>query len=140
MQTFFHDPTGLIVLKRGESLVDKLVEVAKTRQLKSAWANIIGGASSVTLGFYSLGARDYKWQTLDEELEITGLQGNLVYLEGDPFWHLHGTFSRGDYSVIGGHVKDLIVGLTAEILLMPMEESLARAYDEETGLKLICRL
>ena len=118
----------------------KLSEVAREQGLKSAWVNVIGGAGAVTLGFYDLGAREYKWQEFDEELEITGLQGNLVWVDSQPFWHIHGTFSRADYSVIGGHVQELTVGLTAEISLTPIDESLTRQYDEETGLKLICPL
>ena len=120
--------------------MEKLSEVAHEQKLKSAWAHIIGGAGAVTLGFYDLETREYKWRQFDEELEITGLQGNLVWLDGAPFWHMHGTFSRADYSVIGGHVKDLVVGLTAEISLVLIDESLTRQYDEETGLKLICPL
>lgn len=140
MQTFFHEPTSLVVLKRGESLQEKLSEVARERKCKSAWINVIGGAMNVTLGFYDLASREYKWQEFDEELEITGLQGNLVWLDGEPFWHIHGTFGRGDYSIIGGHVKELTVGLTAEVSLTPIDEPLTRSYDEETGLKLICSL
>ena len=140
MKSFIKEGCSLLVLKRGESLVEQLGNFAREQKLKSAWINIIGGAANVTLGFYDLGAREYKWQEFDEELEITGLQGNLVWLDDEPFWHVHGTFSRIDYSVIGGHIKELTVGLTAEVILKPIEESLTREYDEETGLKLICPL
>lgn len=140
MQTFTHKPTTLLVLKRGESLMEKLSEYARGQNLKSAWVNVIGGADGVTLGFYNLDAREYVWKEFDEELEITGLQGNLVWLDGEPFWHIHGTFGRSDFSTISGHVKDLRIGLTAEVALTPIDEPLTREYDEETGLKLICPL
>lgn len=50
--------------------------------------------------------------TFDEQLEIVNLTGDLVWVDGEPFWHIHGTFSRRDFRIISGHVTELDVGLT----------------------------
>lgn len=127
----------ILVLKKGEELAESLSKYAVERNLKGAWINVIGGASNVTLGFYNSTNRDYTWLNFEEQLEIVGLQGNLAYVEGEPFWHIHGVFSREDGSTIAGHVKSCIIGLTGEVYLTPHNTLLTRRYDEETGLKLI---
>lgn len=51
--------------------------------------------------------------------------------------HIHGTFSKNDLSVIGGHVKELVISATCEVLLIPFEIKLLRAKDDMTGLNLL---
>lgn len=131
------DSHDIVVIKRGESLNDAMNEYLSQRPLKSAWLNGLGGAMNVTLGFYDLDIRDYRWKTYDQALEIVSLTGNLALLDGKPFWHVHGSFSGADYGVVGGHVKELIAGLTLELMITPHDEQLVRAFDDEIGLNLI---
>jgi len=137
MQTFLSTPTSLYVLKKGEELMAQLEVVARERSLSSAWVNIIGGASAVTLGYYNPEAREYQWTDFNEPLEILGLSGNLAIVDGKPMWHIHGTFGRADSSVLGGHVRSCTIGLTGEIALTPIDAKLTRTYDGETGLNLL---
>ncbi len=131
------DSTTLI-LKRGEELIAVLNGYASTKNLAGAWLQAgIGGAGSATLAYYDLEARRYVDRTFDEPLEILSLQGNLAWVDGEPFWHIHGTFGTKEYQSIGGHVKHLDIALTSELLIMPMPTRLTRSYDETTGLKLI---
>lgn len=115
----------------------QLETIAREQNLHCAWGQIIGGASAVTLGYYNPVTRKYQWTDLNEPLEILGLTGNLVIVDGKPMWHIHGTFGRADSSVLGGHVKSCVIGLTGEILLTPIDANLTRAYDDETGLNLL---
>jgi predicted DNA-binding protein with PD1-like motif len=138
MEHFFDAPSGthLLVLRKGEELMQVLGEFAVSAGLTSGWVDIVGGASGATLGFYEPVSKQYQWRELAEPLEITGLHGNLAWVDDRPMWHVHGTFSRADFSVLGGHVKTCTIGLTGEVLLTPREVALTREYDEETGLKL----
>ena len=140
MKRFPDTTSHLLVLKKGEELIKTLDAFAIENNLDGGWVNIIGGARSVTLGYYNPETREYQWQTFNEPLEIIGLQGNLAYIDGKPFWHIHGTFSRADYSVIGGHIKDCLIGLTGEVSLTLHATKLTRIFDDETGLKLIDKL
>lgn len=140
MKHFPDSTSDLLVLKKGEELMTVLDQFATENNLDGGWVNIIGGASSVTLGYYDPDSREYKWQSFEESLEIIGLQGNLAYVDGRPFWHIHGTFSRPDYSVIGGHIKECMIGLTGEVFLTTHPTKLTRIFDDETGLKLLDEL
>lgn len=127
----------ILVLQKGEELIKSLDKYAADQNLKGAWVNVIGGASSVTLGFREPDLKEYFWKEFNEPLEIIGLQGNLAYVDGQPIWHIHGTFSKADYSVIGGHVKTCTIGLTGEIFLKQHDHEIIRKFDKETGLNLI---
>ncbi|MGH7218380.1 MAG: PPC domain-containing DNA-binding protein [Candidatus Microsaccharimonas sp.] len=139
MKAYPTENSTLIVIKKGEELIETLNAYAIEHSLQGGWVTIIGGAARVTLGFFNSKNRDYTWQTFEEQLEITGLYGNLAYVDGKPFWHIHGMFSREDFSVIGGHVKECTIGLTGEVHLVHHDVQLTRVFDDETGLKLLTR-
>lgn len=137
MKTFIHTAQHLVVIDRGEELMTSLEAYATAQELSSAWMNGIGGASHVTLGFYDVDAKEYLWKEFEEPLEIISLQGNLSWVDGKPFWHIHGSFGTRDYQTISGHVKALQIGLTCEVSVRPTIHSLTRKFNDETGLKLL---
>ncbi len=138
MKCFTDTSTTTLVLRCGEELIATLTDYARAQNLTSAWLHAgVGGAGGATLAFYDLDKREYIDRTFDEPLEILSLQGNMTWVDGQPFWHVHGVFGRRDYSTVGGHVKRLDIALTGELLLMPTDTPLTRNHDEETGLKLI---
>jgi len=128
----------LLILERGEELQESLQTFALgSSGLESAWLTGLGGAMSATLGFYDFTAKSYIWKTFDEPLEIVSLTGNLSFVDGKPFWHIHGVFSDKNFATVGGHVKELTIGLTGELYITPLVVPLSRHGDDTTGLKLI---
>lgn len=129
----------LVRLQKGEKLIESLVKIIEKESIKGAWISGLGGALSAELGFYDLEKQQYQWQLFNELMEITSLQGNIAWKGDEPALHIHGTFTKADFSAIGGHVKELIVGGTCEILLhrWNAEEGLSRSIDKETGLTLL---
>jgi uncharacterized protein len=128
----------LVRLERGEQLIASLVQLAKQEKITGAWISGLGAAEALELGYYDLDAKRYNWKKIDELLEITSLQGNLAWDGEEPVIHIHGTFSGKDMQAIGGHVKELVVGGTCEILLHRWYEAgLKRSQDPATGLKLL---
>lgn len=136
---YIHAQNSILVrLERGEKLIENLNSFAVTEKIKGAWLSGLGGAESVELGFYDLETQQYNWQTFNELMEITALQGNLAWVDDQPKWHIHGTFSDRNYRAIGGHVKELVVGGTCEISLQSMSDNpLRRTQDDATGLSLL---
>jgi len=139
MQQFDHTNTHLLVLAKSEELIENLDTFALKQKPKSAWLCGLGGSQKLTLGFYDPQKREYEWTEYHEPLEILSLQGNLSWIDGKPFWHIHGVFSGKDDKAIGGHVKELQVGLTGELFITPMPTPLTRLFDDETGLKLLAQ-
>lgn len=137
MKSFPSQNATLLVLNRGEELHAKLQEFAREHELNGAWVQGLGGSGAMTLGYYNLTEHAYEWQEFSDNLEILSLQGNLAWVDGEPFWHVHGTFGGRDFASVGGHVKEMAVGLTCELLITPLDARLTRVFDDETGLKLL---
>ncbi len=137
MQQYSNTNGNLVVINRGEELIAQLTEYAQERKLNSAWISGLGGSGSVTLEFYNILTKEYEWKKFNVPMEILNLTGNLSWVDGEPFWHVHGTFSGRDLHALGGHVKELVIGLTCEILITPLNTPLTRVFDDETGLKLL---
>lgn len=131
---------SLVRLEYGEELHAQLAEHARQTGDKGAWLQGIGGANKVTLGFYDLPTKQYQWKTFGEPMEIVSLSGNLSWVDGKPFWHIHGVFSARNYHTVGGHIKELYVGPTCELKVAPLGTALSRSYDEETGLPLLSQV
>ena len=125
-------------LDKGELLVESLTKLVKEQQIKGAWVSGIGGAMWVELGFYDLLNKTYLWKKLDQVVEVTNLQGNIAW-EGDtPIVHLHGTFGDVNMQSVAGHVKELEVAGTCEVLLHQWYgEGLKRFHSDKIGLKLL---
>lgn len=137
MQQFSNTHGDLLVVNRGEEVMSKLMDYAREHNLKSAWVSGLGGTGATTLGFYNIETKEYEWTDYPKPMEIMNLTGNLSWVEGEPFWHVHGTFSGRDLQAVGGHVNRLVVGLTCELLITPLEAPLTRSFDDDTGLKLL---
>ena len=89
------------------------------------------------IGYYDIADKKYKFKTFKEELEVLDLTGNIGIMDNKTVFHIHGSFSRHDLSVIGGHVNKLIVNFTLELFLHKMSTTIYRKHDPEIGLNLL---
>lgn len=123
-----------IHLGPGEELTQCLTAFAKRYDVLGGEISVIGLAEKVTLGFYTKAANNYTWQEFTEPLEITTGMGTISTIDGEPVVHLHGTFARSDFSVIGGHVQSLTIGNTGEVVIIPHDVVIERKQDPKTGM------
>lgn len=138
MQIILQEKENYIVrFDRGEEVVSGLVQFAQTERLGAAQFTAIGAAREVVLSYYNLDSKQYEDNTITEDLEITGIIGNVAFMEHKPIIHAHGTFSRKNFSVVGGHIKKLVVSATCEVHLAMFNGQVERTYDEQTGLNLL---
>ncbi|HSE29375.1 MAG TPA: PPC domain-containing DNA-binding protein [Candidatus Saccharimonadales bacterium] len=138
--TYKYDGFNYVIrLNKDERLSEALKEFLQKTEVDGAWILGIGGAQEATLGFYSLKTKQYNWRTFSDLMEVTSLQGNIAVDEdGEPVFHMHGTFAGEDFNSFGGHVKDLIVGGTLEIFVHRTDDMpLSRKHDTEVGLDLL---
>ena len=128
----------LVRLEKGEKLVESLLSFAKQQKIAGAWISAIGAVSNIELGFYDLNAQSYKWQSFDQDLEITSLNGSLAWEGEEPIVHLHGTFSDEQMKSVGGHIKEAEIAGTCELFIHVWNsDQLHRNLDVGTGLKLL---
>jgi uncharacterized protein len=128
----------LIRLDKGERLGEALERFAADAKVEGAWVSGLGGALEVTLGFYNLNSKEYKWRTFAGTREIAALQGNLALDEqGKVVFHLHGVFADDEYQVVAGHVKDFVAAATVELFVHRAYQPTHRKMNAEVGLQLL---
>jgi len=121
----------------GEEVVSGLISFAKDSGIDAAFISGIGSASEVELGFYNALKKKYRKTVFTEPLEVLDMTGNLGLLDTEITVHLHGSFGRPNFEMLGGHIHRLVVNTTVEVMLDTMGGEMRRAYDEETGLNIL---
>ena len=138
MQSFYDDRQYVLVLEKGDSLFEKLREFVNEHSFKGTWLQGLGAALELELGYYDLAAKKYHWKQFSGLYEITSLQGNIVLDEaGEPVFHVHGVFTDSNFQAFGGHVRNLVVGGTCELLITGLAMGMQRKLDDATGLNLL---
>lgn len=129
----------LIVLARGEQVIETLTSFCKERGITGGVLRGIGAVKNATLGYYSLAKKEYFFKTFPEDMEVASMQGNIALVDGEPFLHAHVVLSRMDdtLSCVGAHLKEAEVAVTLEVFLAPHERPTERFLDEDIGLKLM---
>lgn len=130
----------IMVLTKGEKLFDSILHCAKTMGLKSASLHGLGALDEVTIAYYNLHTKEYQTRLFPGMYELISLNGNISIVDGQHFVHLHGALGLEDYSVVGGHFMDAVVGPTVEMTIIPFASPIYRKYNEDIGLKLMCPL
>ncbi len=130
----------ILALKMGENLFEGIIRCAKDVGLKSASISGLGALNDVTVAYYDLATKTYHTKLFSGMYELISLHGNIATLDGQPFLHIHAALGQEDYSVVGGHIMSATVGPSAEITIVPLTETINRAYDDQTGLKLMCSI
>jgi predicted DNA-binding protein with PD1-like motif len=129
----------IIRLVRGEELITSLKVFAKTHSVSGGFFHGLGGADSARLAIYRYDTDDeYHDKQFAGPLEITSLNGNIALDEsGEVMIHCHANIAGPDMVVSGGHVQEMIIGGTCEIILDTRTGDLQRQHDSEIGLKLL---
>ncbi len=126
----------LLKLERGEPVIHTIENFAATRQIPNAMVFGIGAVDNVEIGAYDLASRTYTRKQFDGAYELTNLTGNIGYKETTPVFHAHVTLSDHDCRAYGGHLFEMSVYATVELVLWPGNNRLRRTMDDDIGLAL----
>lgn len=138
MKLVLHENTTYILrLDKGDEFIASLIQFCESEKIEAGYFSGIGLTQELILSYYDIERRRYEDHELNEQMEITGLTGNVAAEGYKTIIHSHGTFGDARMNVIGGHVKKLVVGATCEIVLQKLKGKLERAPDAETGLNLM---
>lgn len=129
--------TYLLVMDDGDDAVEQVTSFAKANGVNAAGLTAIGACRSATLGYFDPEIGDYRNQKFTEQMEIASFIGDIADDAGEPALHAHVVLGRKDYSTLSGHVVDLNVFPTMEIVLTEHPAHLRKQLDRTTGLTLI---
>lgn len=138
MQTIARSNNTMVLsLARGEELFSSLLGWAEKENISGALFTGIGATDMLEIAYYNIAGKTFERQTIQQEVEIVSLTGNLGHLNNGRALHIHGVFSRRDLSTFGGHLFSARISGACELHVTTLPSRLERAYDEQTGLNLL---
>lgn len=131
-------PTGyLMVLRRGDNVIERLERLASEEKIPSASLAGIGFFREVTFGFYDFDKKAFDPKTF-QEVEVAGMTGSIAWKDGKPSIHAHATVTGRDFQAVGGHILAAEVGTgSSEITVIVHETRLERKVDPELGVNVL---
>ena len=124
-------------LERGEEVLTTLTDFVGLQHIQSGTIQGLGAIKDLVLGIFDPEMKEYVKQTLNEDLELGNLTGNISNLDGKPLLHCHVTVAGTDLKAYTGHLLSAIVSVTGEFFIRPFSEQITRALDKEVGLNLL---
>ena len=131
------EDTVLVRLDKGDEIVKSLLEVAKKEGLTLASVSGIGATDDFEVGVFDLARSDYDHFRFGGNHEIVALVGNLTAKDGAPYIHLHITCAGEGGKIVGGHLFEAKISLTAEIFLQKSAGRAERLRDDALGINKI---
>ncbi len=130
----------LVVLDKEQSILATLTEIVKEKNIQGGHIVGIGAVKDVQLGYYHLEQKEYLRKTFSgEDYELIALNGNISVRDGAPYVHAHTAIGAQDFSVLGGHLFEAKVAVTAEIHITPFGAMPERQLNPALGLATITR-
>lgn len=127
----------LLRIEPNEELFTSLLNFAQKYKIKSGFFYGLGACKSCIIGRYNEKKKDYDWKKINQQMEIGSLIGNLTYKEGHHYLHIHAVLGDKNLRAFSGHLKELIVFPTCEIMFFTFNKKIVRKYNNLTNLFLI---
>jgi len=127
----------VVRLDKGEPIVAALHEYIGQQRIRGGSVLGLGAVEAAEIGCWDAARRVYDRTTIAEPRELLSLVGTISRLEGSPFVHAHVTLGASDHSVVGGHLFEARVAVTAELVINEAAVASSRVLDDVTGLKLM---
>ena len=107
----------IMVLSPGDELMSGLAAFAEQYQVKYAHYTGFGDATSAKFGWFDAGRKMFKSVPVNEPSEVTSMTGDISLYKNKPLAHTHLSTAIQDGSVHGGHLFELIVGPTFQVII-----------------------
>ncbi len=133
MKYFVFGPTYIIRLDPGEKIVETLRALCERDEIGGGYFSGIGSAGDAEIGWFDAAAKTYVWTEVSGPCEIVSLTGNITKADGRPHVHAHVSLGGPDDTIRGGHLKEAVVAVTCEIVLVRFRDDIARTKDEASG-------
>lgn len=135
--TFEAVKTHVLRLEKDRDLLGQLTEYCNENGIDAGEITALGAVTEAVIGFYDQDEEFYGEETIDKEMEMIQATGNVSYLDGDRFVHMHATFADENGEIHAGHLVEGNNVFAGEATIKELEgPDLIREDDPETGLTL----
>ncbi len=129
----------VVLLVKGESLIDCLKDFHKQINFNYCTFNAIGAITDVSLGFAFLEDNEIKYNNIKykEEYELLSLTGNIALKDNDSVVHAHATLSDLNNNCLGGHINSATISIVCEMIITVYDEVINKVFDKEIGIAVL---
>jgi len=129
--------TFVIVLATDDEAVKSLTSFAVNQHLAASHFTAIGAFSRAVVAYFDWSAKQYRHISIDEQVEVLSLMGDVTIEDGKPKVHAHVVLGKADATAHGGHLIEASVRPTLEIVVTETPRPLHRRFDPASGVALI---
>jgi len=129
--------TFVIVLATDDEAVKSLTTFAVNERLAASHFTAIGAFSRAVVAYFDWSAKQYRHISIDEQVEVLSLIGDVTIEDGKPKIHAHVVLGKADATAHGGHLIEASVRPTLEIVVTETPRPLHRRFDPASGIALI---
>jgi predicted DNA-binding protein with PD1-like motif len=122
----------VLILKTGENLHEGIKKCARDAKLIGASIQGLGQFVNPVFAYYGPNA-NANIISLQGTYELISLNGNIAKSGGEYYNHIHAVLGDANLQATAGHIKEAIIGATAELTITPFSKSLERDVNPETG-------
>jgi predicted DNA-binding protein with PD1-like motif len=109
--------TFVLVFAPGDEVVNAIAAFAREEGVRAARLTGIGGFSKATLGYFRREAHRYEHISIEEQVELVSLVGDIAIKDDAPLLHAHAAVGHADGHVSGGHLISATVWPTLELFV-----------------------
>ncbi len=129
--------TYAVIFSTGDEVLAGLTEFAETYHLAASRITGIGAISSATLGWLDLQKKMYRKITVDGQVEVLSMLGDIALYNGKPVIHAHMVVGYPDGAAHGGHLIEAHVRPTLEVIVTEYPKAMHKQADPDSGMALI---
>lgn len=134
---FADQKSYIVVFKKGDEAFAGLHEFAEKYNIQNARFTAIGASSTIVLGWVCPKKKLYKKISPEGQVELGALIGNIALFNGKPVVHAHAVVSAADGTARAGHLFELHVWPTLEVMVTSYSVALNKEVDPEVGIPLL---
>ena len=137
MYKFIQDGDKYIIsIDNHQEIMSALAAFCQEQGILAGEVYGIGAVNKATLRFLNPVTKKYVDKTFEEQMEASSLVGNISEKDGKVYLHVHASFGRADYTVVGGHLLSATLNGACELVVTRFHCKIGRQFDDETGLNL----
>jgi predicted DNA-binding protein with PD1-like motif len=126
-----------VIFSKGDDAMSGLTDFAISHHIDDAHFTAIGAVNGATLAWLDPVAKIYHRIPVTQQVEVLSLVGDMTSFNGKPIVHMHAVLGKPDGTTIGGHVFELNVNPTLEVMVTVNSVPLKRKPDDASGMKVI---
>jgi len=126
----------VVRLNKGEEVIASLTKLCDEENIRLGSISGIGASNKVKMGLFDIVEKKYYSDTIEKDLEITSLMGNITRKDEEVYLHLHINVANREQIVYGGHLNEAYISATCEIIIDVIDGEVDREFSEEIGLNL----